>query len=68
MGKKIAKVKDRPGLVRINDSYIINTDEKSYQAALQRRRNQQRLGGLEDRMAKLESNVGEILAILKSSK
>lgn len=58
---KIQKVKDHTNYSRVNDSYIINTNEKEYHAALKRRKKLRQMMDLQDKVSRLENLLQEKL-------
>ena len=59
------KVESYPDLLKINNSFVINTNEEKYRTALLRKRTSKQLSSLEDRMVNLEENMQLILNILQ---
>lgn len=59
---KIQKVKDHTDYSRVNDSYIINTNEKEYHAAMKRRKKFRQMAELEEKVNRLESILEEKLS------
>ena len=62
------KVKDYPELVKVDKTYIINTDDNAYRAAKNRQRLGRQMKDFELRIAKLESGIDQILKILTEKK
>lgn len=61
----IQKVKDYPDLVKVNSSYIVNTNNTQYRAALARRNAGKKIQTLEEKIASLESSLSQVLDLLK---
>ena len=61
----IEKVKDYPDLVRVDSSYIINTNHERYQSALVRKRNAKRIQDLEQKVETMSNDIKQILTILQ---
>lgn len=57
-------IEDNKDYVRVNGSFIVNRNDKDYQAALLRRKTGNRLGNLETRVADLESKLDQIIKLL----
>ena len=57
-------IKDNKDYVRVNGSYIVNRNDRDYQAALLRRKTGNRLEDLEMRVAGLESKLDQIIKLL----
>ncbi len=55
------KVIDHPDLLKVNKSYIINTNEKQYQAALARRQRNEKIAELDTRLTALEYDIKTII-------
>lgn len=59
---KIQKVKDHTNYSRVNDSYIINTNESEYHSALKRRKKLKQMLDLEEKVNRLEDLLQEKLS------
>lgn len=59
------KISDNPDLIKVNKSFVINTNDDQYHAALIRRKTHKRLGTLEERVASLEEMLQRVLDILQ---
>ena len=55
------RVKDYPDLVKVDRTYIINTNEEKYRATLLRRKTNKQLGTIEERLSNLEEKLQLIL-------
>lgn len=64
--KTVSKVQDYKNWLKVDEAFLVNTDEKAYQAALERRKLEESRKTLEDRVSKLETNISEILDILRN--
>lgn len=58
---KTSEVQGYSNLLRVNDSYIINSDRTEYERALSRLEN----NTLENRITELESKLDSILELLR---
>lgn len=58
-----AKVEHHPELIRRGGA-IINTDDKEYQRALVRRKQQQRMGDLENRVQGMETMLQQMMQMV----
>ncbi|MGB9693796.1 MAG: hypothetical protein ACPLYF_03035 [Fervidobacterium sp.] len=57
-------IEDNKDYVRVNGSFIVNRNEKDYQAALLRRKTSNQLKELETRVTGLESKLDQIIRLL----
>jgi hypothetical protein len=59
------RISDQPDLVKVNKSYVVNTNDDQYNAALLRRKTHKRFGTLEERVSNLEDMLQRVLNILQ---
>ena len=57
-------IKDNKDYVKVDKSYIVNKNDREYQAALMRRKSSKRLDALENRIKSLESKLNLIIELL----
>jgi hypothetical protein len=62
------KVNDYPDLIKVDKSYVVNTNEEKYQEALKRRNMVKKNNDIEKRLDNLESSINTILSILTKGK
>lgn len=55
MPDNTVRIKDFPNLVKKDNAYIVNVDERSYQVARSRKRKAKKLDDMEKRITSLES-------------
>lgn len=61
---KEVKVKDYPGLSKVNGFFVVNNDKEAYRAALLRRKQAKENATLKNRVEALESKIDQILNML----
>ena len=61
----IEKIKDSTHLVKVDQAFVINTDDEAYTAALRRRKKQADAASLSNRMDTLETKMDAILDLLQ---
>lgn len=61
------KVKDYPGLMKVNGAFVVNNDKEAYRAAILRQKQAKENKNLKKRVDALESRLDEILNMLKSN-
>lgn len=62
------KVRDYPGLVKVDRAFVVNSNEAEYHKALARITHQKKIAGMDSRLTSLEDKLDRILSILGQSK
>jgi hypothetical protein len=57
-------IKDNKDYVRVNGSFIVNRNDKDYQAALLRRKTSNKFENIESRVKNLEEKLDQIIKLL----
>lgn len=61
------KVRDYPGLVKVDKAFVVNSNESEYRKALARITEQKKMSGMDARLTSLEDKLNRILTILGAS-
>lgn len=62
------KVREYPDLVKMDRSYVVNSNESEYHKALARIKNAKKLEGMDARLTSLEGKLDLILDLIRGSK
>jgi len=62
------KVRDYPGLVKVDRAFVVNTNDTEYRKALARNKQQKKLEGMDARLTSLEGKLDQILSLLGAGK